>query len=210
MRFADAARTLAMATRKEEESSPTELSMVAHQMCLATIMCSIAFLEATVNELYVDCVDRPQQGVQVGLSSEVTKAIAELWKFMKRRPVLDKYHAALRFGKGIEVDRGAVEWGNVAALIELRNAVIHAIPDDFVISSSHPEVPATETALSQRLKSKFAKSPWFAANGSKSDFLSMYVGSPCAVWATNTSITFATAFFDRLGATPRFRKQLVD
>ncbi len=199
VRLAKAARLLALSARAEEQRDPTALSMPSQQLCVAAVMCSVAFLEATINELFLDCVDLKILPVSEGISSEGIAALSEVWPVVRRNTVLDKFHIALRLGRRSKVDRGESVWGDATTLIQLRNTIVHASSEDVVLVSDHPKWPVILKPLERQLKQKFRPNPWFEAEGGKSDFFSMYLGSPCAQWAADTAARFATDCFYRLG-----------
>lgn len=176
------------------------------------ILSSVAFLEATVNELYADAADdshpsetmrRIGEGYAMEMPKDIRGLLAGLWdtnKFRMGARTLEKYEIALKAAGGEEFDRGSQPYQDVAFLIKLRNALVHFEP------VSHHEGDAEPTGLEQRLSGKFALNALAAspANPLGNDPLLPFLpdkclGYGCASWALSSSVAFTEEFFSRMG-----------
>ena len=87
---------------------------------LASVFSSVAFREATINELFADAYDRHLQRLN-GLDHHTTALMADMWKHgmprTARYPVLDKYAIALSLARKEPMEKGAAPWQPTALLI---------------------------------------------------------------------------------------------
>jgi hypothetical protein len=128
---------------------------------MGTILSSVAFLEAAVNEVYADAADDSNpsevirsigEGYAMEMPKEVRGLLAGWWnteRFRVGARTLEKYEAALKAAGGEAFDSGAQPYQDVSLLIRLRNALIHFEP------ISHHKGDAEPTGLEQTLSGKF-------------------------------------------------------
>ncbi len=150
---------------------------------------SAAFLEASINELYLEQIDRNPHAL-AGLGAQQIAILGALWETIEQGKVLEKYQIALRVCCAEPFDKGAEPFQQTFSLIKMRNALIHYRPewdDDLDVHK------ALETALN----GKFPLNP-LARHGALW-FPTQCLGSGCAQWATGKATDFMTEFCKRLG-----------
>ena len=185
-----------------------------HRACvMGAILSSVAFLEATVNELFVDAVEHQAKDPEPAptdpprpvdqLTPAGSSLMAELWPFdIDRQRVLDKFKVALILNGKPAMDVSASPHQDIAALLALRNDLVHYKPQDIRAGLG----PDEETEkLSQRLRDKgFALNPLFPKTSGNPYYPDKYLGHGCAEWAVKKSVEFADDFFSRMGVVPRY------
>jgi hypothetical protein len=168
---------------------------------------SVAFLEANVNELY-DATLQNSPLVRP-LAAKSLNEMAALWKHAlsgrTRFSMLDKYQLALelngqeRFPKTASHNppaRGS--FADIQELTSLRDTLMHYQP----LWEGDREEKAVRRLRAQ-LQARFANhiNPLVPGN---SYFLHLYLSHACAVWAVESSLAFADAFYARLGIQPPY------
>ena len=178
---------------------------------MGAILSSVAFLEATVNELYADAADNSHpseimrsigEGYAMEMQKDVRGLLAGLWgtkRFRMGARTLEKYETALEISGAAEFDKGAQPYQDVALLIQLRNALIHFKPQ------SHHEGENEPTQFEKRLNGKFPLNPLAMPpiNPLGADPLQPFLphkclGYGCAMWALKSSVTFTEEFFSKM------------
>ncbi len=153
------------------------------------VLSAVAFLEASINEVYDDVADE-HPGYVDPLSPETKRLLAGLWERVERWPILEKYQAAL-LCSGIEpFEKGKPPYQDAKLLIDLRNQLLHA----------RPKTRATGDVdkLSKSLKPRFKPSR-LMENAGNPYFPSHCLGAGCAGWAVVAAQAFADEFFHRFG-----------
>jgi hypothetical protein len=100
----------------------------------ATVFASIAALESYANELFID-----HEKVFAELKPEVME---KLWELYEQKPPLEKFEFALVLKSRGSLDRGAKPYQDVAALVRLRNGLIHFKPEWFSEQEEHAKLSA--------------------------------------------------------------------
>ena len=165
-----------------------------HRSCvLGSVILAVAFLEATINELFVDAAS-PVSTVFEGLTPERAGALRKSWQGegSQRVEVLAKYHMAFDALGVTPMNNGAGVWQDVQALVDLRNALVHFEPVTQVTRSA--QNPKERHSLESALKGRFLETPLFA-NTANPFYPDRCLGHGCAAWAVNRSQIFATEFF---------------
>jgi hypothetical protein len=169
----------------------------SRMLALATVICSVAHLEAHINSVYIQA----SAGDDIGISDSARKRLSELWTRS------DEGKHAFRGGTGVpdalkryrkaayaivgksQADLGGY-FGSARDLIFLRNALMHyraRWPSD---------VPQDEVALLSRLRSAFPANPFYPEP--QNNFWPKGVlGAGCAQWTMSTSRGL-TEWFDDL------------
>jgi hypothetical protein len=171
---------------------------------MSAVLSSVAFLEASVNELYADAAGDsvPSEilrsigtGYAMEMPKDVRSILAILWtteRFRMTARTLEKFQVALKAAGQEQFDKGSQPYQDVALLIRLRNALIHFKPE----SRHHGDVPAD---LERKLGGKFALNP-LAPNDPLLPFLPhKCLGYGCALWALKSSVAFTKDVFSRMG-----------
>ncbi len=185
-----------------------------HRACvIGAVFSSVAFLEAAINELFVDAVEHeaadpepaptdPPRPVDQ-LPRDGRKRMAEMWPFgVDRQKTLRKYDAALILHGKPKMDASASPRQDVAVLAALRNDLVHYEPRDLAAGLKPEEEPGK---IAQGLRDKnFALNPFFARMSGNPFYPDKYLGHGCAEWAVEKSVEFADDFFSRMGVVPRY------
>lgn len=166
------------------------------------LLSSVAFLEATANELFADAAE-PNGGHLRGLDTRTLSRIARLGatKAVARAQLPEKYEILLLAADRDPLDAGARPAQDVAILIRLRNVVVHYDPAWLDAGTEGMVRPGSlaKSSLGEEVQRRFA--PRAHAAPSSSD---AWMGCSCAKWATESSVAYADAVFNRLGVTPIF------
>jgi hypothetical protein len=197
------------------EGSVTSESALMHEaFILNSILSSVAFLEATINELYSDAVDNAFNSPDER-SAAVFHAIAERWKNEKnfdRAPVLAKYQKVLEVtGRDPFPDQDPA-FTNVKNLIEARNFLLHYRREWVVLRRGRGTCDPDESrgaAFEKILRHAFSENPLAPRN--LPFFPERCLGHGFAEWAVINSLVITDEFFARLGISPPYdgiRKEL--
>jgi hypothetical protein len=173
------------------------------QFCvLAAILSSVAFLEATVNELLADADEGSEQ--LKALTEDDRKALATMWKLdpTERSPVLDKYRMVLDVLGRPPFDEGRAPFQDVKLLIRLRNVLAHFQPEWIVHRDSASMKQKDLHKFEKALRNKFPLNP--IPGVANPFFPDRCLGHGCAAWAVASSVAFADEFFRRVGIKPTF------
>ena len=206
-----AAHFARMSACLENEADVTqELIKERHRSCvIGSIFASVAFLEAAINELYVAASDKMID--HPGLADEFRTRLATIWSiehFRRGARVLEKYQCALGLAGAKQFDKGARPYQDAKLLVDLRNALVHFVPETVPIKAeSGVEIPVHK--FGKQFRGKFKTNPFAAKyaviSSSSSPETATYPFFPehclshgCAQWAVNTSLTFADHFFKAL------------
>lgn len=169
---------------------------------ISSIILSVAFLEAVINEIFSDCAD---DHVTERIKELPAKDLmARLWKLGIPRtaayPILEKYEIALELNNKQPIDQGLNPYQNAKILIELRNALIHFEPET-IISQSASEGRRIHK-FEKRLTGKFEVNK---LTGIGNPFYpDKVLGAGCANWAVSSAVSFADVFFNNIGITPTY------
>jgi hypothetical protein len=148
------------------------------QNSLGVAMLATAALESYANELYFE--GAALKGV---VNSTAVERLAEL---VNRESVLNKYALALaiRNGKRLDFDSEPVQ--SAAALVRLRNAVVHFRPEWSGEEDEHAK-------LSNKLVSKFDPSPFL--QNEKHLFPIAWASASFSSWAMRSTVAFLEHFY---------------
>lgn len=188
---------------------PEKLLLQKHQsFIISTLLSSVAFMEASINELYYVASD---EVLEIGrMPVEYRNRLSAMWrveKFSKSARILEKYQIALKLLGKEEFKKGYDPYQSAQLLIDLRNALVHYVPVTTVIRLDHNKVGNSE--LEKKLKNKFKTNPFvpkfpvFPANQPERRFDYPFfpgrcLGYGCAKWASERSLSFVNEFFTRL------------
>lgn len=161
---------------------------------LASIVCSTCFLETQINEFFDDAAD-DQHGIAGGLDERVRRGLSSVWDAGARRlSFITKYQVALAMAGKEPFPAGASPYQDADLLRDLRNFLVHYIPETIVAFSTIEDLEVTFPTLEKRLASKFPQNR--LAPGLS--FPQRLMGHGCAAWAVASSLDFSDEFFRRL------------
>jgi len=164
----------------------------------SSVLSSVAFLDAAVNELFQDAADGHESYI-APLSSAAREALAAFWEIAEERRLatLDKYQMGLVVTGHRRMEKGKQPFQDAALLVRVRNELVHYHPQS--LKSDEPE------DLAKKLRSKFPLNRLMEQTGNPF-FPDKCLGSGCALWGVQSSATFADAFFGTLGLQPNYQR----
>ena len=165
---------------------------------MGSVFAAIAFLEATINELFADAVDYPDGVKQLDEKAQVLMAgMSRIWAEKAPFSMLEKFQIAVILAGKKEFDKGQSPCQDVASVVKLRNALVHYDPKWITtISDADPEA-VTVQELEPRLQGKFSCNP--LSGKANAFFPDRCLSHGCAQWAISSCLTFADEFFSRIG-----------
>jgi len=181
------------------ESSSTSISeedLSKHRAYVTgTIFFAVAALEASINEFYLEALDRNENTLS-GLNNNQLSILSCKWENIESLPVDEKYQEALKSLGKKEFDKGRNPFQDTVSLIDLRNALVHYKPEWDDETDVHKKIKI-------RLHKKFPintfskpKNLWFPHQ---------CLGAGCAIWSINTIESFMSEFCKAMGIINRFK-----
>ena len=159
---------------------------------MVAVMSSVAFLEALVNEVYLDAADPLLRsgGLLEGISDEAVTAMAERWnaeQSVEKQKTLAKFKIALEC-VGKKMDLGCEPAQSVKLLIDFRDALTHYKPQ---WQGDDPEPLFAELRKRVSVNDRVARlNPWFPHQALSADM---------AEWAWKTSLALAQQWWRDMG-----------
>lgn len=182
-----------------EETSLAESKRIAYESYgTSSILLSLAFLEALINEIIADAIDHPFSELKQ-LGRNTIKRLSEYAKLesSQRAGTLDKFQMVLILANKTLFQKERQPYQDAFLLRHLRNLLVHYYPEWI---SDAPDLP--EHKLARKLKGKFEINP-FAGAGNPF-FPDKCIGYGCAKWSVTASLKFADEFFSKIGITPTY------
>ena len=195
----------------EHSPLPTE-NQELQRICLlhktyviSSILTSVCFLESTINELFKDCSERPNDpNVNVyNLDKNSKQEIADIYNetklFNNRKfrfhSVLTKFNIFLSSNNKREFDENFVIYNNAMHLIYLRNTLVHYKPVwiDFTDPGNNiiSDIRVDEL-ITFLLDKRFNLNPLLPQNPVFTDRILSY---GCADWSVKICLNFTDRFF---------------
>jgi hypothetical protein len=166
------------------------------------VFAAVAFLEATINELFKDAAEAHGGGPVTQLPEPVRSRMAELWQQgVDRSNSLLKYQIALSSAGKAPFHTGAQPYQDMRLLLDLRDRLIHFKPE--TISAGQTEEQADLHAVEKRLGSKFPLNPLMPRETENPFYPDKCLSHGCAKWAVESALRFADDFCSRMKITPR-------
>lgn len=156
----------------------------------ATILLSVASLEANINEIFADV--RDSIIVFDGLDMNL---LTEIWDLIEGKAILEKYQFVLVLKKKDRMNKGAQYYQFVDTLIKVRNALIHFKPEWLGEQQEHEKI-------GKLLRGKFTLSPFVSENDPIFPMRCMTHGF--ADWAVRSSLEFVQWFTQSADLPNRF------
>jgi hypothetical protein len=154
-----------------------------------------SFLEASINELYLELQNLSQSG-HPRLPPRELGLLLRVWPDVVGSPVLHKYQVALSISDADNYDESRPPYIDADSLLRLRDGLLSCTPDWDDSRGKH-------RTLEKRLRTKFppsslapASAPWFPDR---------CLGAGCAKWAVRTAQAFSDDFCRRMGIPARAR-----
>lgn len=178
------------------------LSIEHRALVMACIASCVSFIEATINEVFVDAADTHHKSAHIRqLSKETQDLLASLWEvesYARTASILDKYQAALKLAKKTMFAKGNNPYQDVRALIDLRNALVHFKPE-WVIADIGGAAEKDLHSLEHKLRKRFTLNPFL--KDARPLFPTLCMSHGCAKWAVDSAVTFVEIFYREMGMT---------
>jgi len=185
----------------EKKQNVTERLRSEHRAYVTgAITLSIASLESSINELFLEAVHE-NRNIFKHLQPNVPDLLRELWSHAERFSILEKYQLVLAVSEKEKFDKGSSPYREVDSAIRLRNALVHYKPEWDTELKEHKKI---ETRLSK----KFHLNPFTKPN--QAFFPHRCLSHGCAEWIVKSCISFIEDFYQRLELPPRWEKEQKD
>lgn len=176
------------AAEVEAKDSLSKADEHAHRAyATGAIVLSVAFLEASINELFLDAVDRNKTSL-ASMTEQQMALLGRLWDYIGNRRLLDKYEIVLKECGGRLFEKKAELLKDVELLIDMRNSLVHYQPEW--------DGKRKHRSLEDRAANRFQLNPHAAP--SLLWFPDRCLGAGCAKWATERAEMFMEDFCRRL------------
>ena len=162
----------------------------------SSILSSVTFLEASINELFASA-NYPSFEVGGTLSADDRQRLTGVSDLIANNRFLDRFQITLHLLGREAFDEGAQHYQDAKILVNLRNELVHYKPQ-----VRWTGVDAVESAkwVKALIGKRFAPNPFTGAGNPF--FPDKCLGHGCTVWAWTAALTFADSFFARLGVKP--------
>lgn len=181
---------------------------IAHRSyVMATVMSSVAFLEASLNELFASAGDDSLRvgGGRGSLTERERHSLCAVWGIIERAPLLDKCQLVLDLLGREPFNSGGSPYQDTYLLVKLRDLLVHSKPG--WTTHGDPDSGLLKSLGSLAVERNFNPHPF--ADDSSPFFPDRLLGADCAHWARKTAIGFANEFFDRLGVKPAYAQKWI-
>jgi hypothetical protein len=170
---------------------------------VSSILASVAFLEAMINELYQDAYDNhgtTGDGYIAPLDADVRSRMREMWRDTDEGSglrLLAKYQILLVLSGHERLDQGAQPYQDAQLLVGLRSTLAHYQPEDRSIDVPH--------IMEGRLKGKFPDNSLMKGSGNSwwPDFC---LGHGCTEWGIQSARTLADRIASEIGIQPNYQR----
>jgi hypothetical protein len=161
------------------------------------VVLAVAALEASINELYLESVDRNSNSLP-GIATDQLDLMATLWEEVDQFSILKKYDVALVSCRKDPLNKGAEPYQSARGLVDLRNALVHFKPEWAGELDRH-------SRLEEQLSNRFQPCALATrATGTMVWFPHKCLGAGCASWSIETVRKFVSEFCARMGIPDRF------
>lgn len=185
----------------EDAQSPEQRAADCLPFVMGSVLCSVAFLEARINELLSDLAEEPPTAPWLPPvekhSAFAINRIVELGLLQKARlPTLEKYELVLSTLGAPAFEKDQSPYQDVRLLILLRNAIVHFEPE--WLTASQSTLPqADQHRLERALHGRFSLSPFVPEI--VPFFPRRCLSAGCARWAADSVSLFTKAFAEKIG-----------
>jgi hypothetical protein len=157
------------------------------------ILSAAAFLEASINELYVE-LHGLQSNERSRLPRRVLTVLGRFWSDIERAPVLHRYQVVLMVADAERFDERRAPFQDADSLMKLRDALVHVRPE-------RPESRRRLRTVEQRLRNRFEPNPLAPADSEW--FPDLCLSAECAEWAVQAADDFTEDFCKRMSLPAR-------
>lgn len=188
---------VAMAKRIESRGAAAvgQEGMTRHRACVTgAIVSSVAFLESSINELYLEFERAGDDGSPIPTRAHTQ--LETLWPTAEGAPLMLRYKVALQSVDAERFNERRSTYKNVERLLELRDALVHHQPERHDERQRHQ-------SLQRRLRTCFSPNTLLGPRARW--FPDLCLGAGCATWALKSAEAFSNEFSARMGIPSRVR-----
>jgi hypothetical protein len=191
-------RNCARIEKEYDGTFSNELYSEHRSYVIGTVLSTVSFLEATINEFLADCLDSPDGAIVETLDATTKNLLAGMWKdnIVDKMNGLEKFQIVLAIARKNQLDSSASIYQNADSLIKLRNALVHYKPA-WIESSQGSQDQKTAHKLEKLLRGKFSLNP--LAGTGKPYYPDRCLSYGRAKWAVGCSLRFIEEFYSNLG-----------
>lgn len=195
--FTRNATAIENALAQEQISSEQHTALSA--TVTATLFSSVAFLEATINELFADAQD--PKGPLAKMDPDRLARLEGVWtEKVDRQPILCKYLLFLKILDCPALDKGTRSWADVRLLINLRNKLVHYQAS--WLDAGTADMVRSGALVKSKLVTPVRQLPRVpGAAGRRS---AGWLSAGTAVWAVEAAMGFTDSFFEIIDITPTY------
>jgi hypothetical protein len=176
-------------TAETNISSPDEVQRSHHRAYVtAAILSGVAFLEASINELYLSALDKDRTALP-SFNDHLFELFAQFWLDVEKSSILNKYQVALALATKPRFDKGGRIYQEAETIVQLRNCLVHYQPEWDDELGRHQK-------LESRLSGKFDLNPY--VDNSSLWFPHQCLSAACAEWCVRAVLQFADEFSNQL------------
>ena len=169
--------------------------MTRHRACVTgAIVSSVAFLESSINELYLEF--QSADGPGSSLPKRAHTQLEQLWPSAEGAPLTLRYQVALQSVDAERFNEQRSTYRNVRYLLELRDALVHHQPERHDERRRHQR-------LQRILRKRFPPNTLLPARARW--FPDLCLGAGCATWALRSAEAYSDEFCGRMGIPSRVR-----
>lgn len=181
-----------------ELTSPLRVGILAD--AVAALFAAVAFLEATVNELFAESEFSDGGELRI-LPPDRVNAIAQVWSDRKteRAPLLQKANKLLEAAGKTEFQEGSPLYDSAKLMIGLRNPLVHYKASWLDVGTQDMVRPGNLNESTLALEMRAAFPPRIHSSPLEAN---AWIGYGLARWAVQTALGFADELYTRLGITP--------
>jgi hypothetical protein len=175
----------------DHAGGPQRIYLQHRAYAMGSVLESVAFLEAYVNEIYQDAAEGRASATD-GLPDCAVAQLAAYWTDHARADLLVKYRMARLLVGAPAADAGRRPHDDVVYVIRLRNWLVHNKPRDR--GDDSPD------QLIDHVRGRFPENP-FLGNAQVSWFPEHALSAGCAQWALASVRAFVDEFVTAIGCT---------
>lgn len=166
-----------------------------HRACVTgAIVSSVAFLESSINELYIEFQRASDDGTRIPTRAHTQ--LERLWPSAEGASLMLRYQVALQSVDAERFNERRSTYKNVERLLELRDALVHHQPERHDERQRHQ-------SLQRRLRTCFSPNTLLGPRARW--FPDLCLGAGCATWALRSVEAFSDEFSGRMGIPSRVR-----
>ena len=182
-------------------------TLITHRaLCTSAILSATAFLEASINELFMDSQDN-RTGIIRDLPDEKVTILSRMWGLGVPKTasysLIDKYQIALSLLNKDKIDLSCDPAQSVSLLIKLRNSLTHYEPE-WVPTKASDSYSAQQQRMERLLKGRFQLNEFTGIDNPF--FPDKCLSYGLVAWAIKNVLDFIDTFFIRIGIIPPYEK----